>query len=211
MAGSTSATRQWLMQQPRPHTLRVHVNGEPAPRDLSLQPGQSWQKLADTIDALAPRLVEALSETGRLIRARNPELVTPDDVDQVETGDPDDPTVPVEGDTQIETFARLLADAHRISGERAMTFVETAFAKIVEIANVQSSRLDKMQALVDAMQRRWMRDASNTIDGVNDGEGGDASQQALLAQMFASFVQGQAMSGAKANGTNGAPHGAGGK
>jgi len=196
------------MKQPRPVKVRVHVTGEP-PREMSLGPGQSWNQIADSIDAFHPRLVEALDAAGGTIRATDDEqraAAAEAAPANDEGGDPDDPTVPMQGDSQIETFARLLADAHRSSSERSFAFVEVAFNKIVEIANVQTVRLDKMQTLIDSMQRRYLQAVAAAGEGEEPGaEGGQAQ---LLAQMAAQFLQGAAMKGP---GTNGAPHGNGGK
>jgi hypothetical protein len=197
------------MKQPRPVKVRVHVTGEPA-RELALGPGQSWNQIADSIDAFNPRLVEALDAAGATIRATNDEQRTAaaEAAPEVDLGgDPDDPTVAMQGDSQLETFARLLADAHRSSSERSFAFVEVAFNKIVEIANVQTVRLDKMQALVDSMQRRYLQAVAGAADGDEPPADGQA---ALLAQMAAQFLQGAAMKG-QGQGTNGAPHGNGGK
>jgi hypothetical protein len=210
--GATSPTRRFLMKQPRPTKVRIHVTDEPV-REMALGPGQSWNQIADSIDAFRPRLIEALDAAGAVIRANNDEQLADaaeaaPEVDR--GGDPEDPTVPMQGDSQLETFARLLADAHRASGERSFEFVQIAFQKIVEIANVQTVRLDKMQGVLDSMQRRYMQVVSGAIDGEQENAGND--QGALLAQMLAQFMQGSAMAGKlPGNGTNGAPHGNGGK
>lgn len=207
MAGATSATRRFLMQQPRPVKVRVHVAGEP-PREIPLGPGQSWNKVATTIDAFKPRLIEALDAAGGVIRASNDEQLAEAAEAAAEPdvgGDPEDPTVPMQGDSQIETFARLLADAHRASGERSFTFVEIAFQKIVEIANVQSLRLDKMQSVLDSMQRRYLQVAAGALEGEEPSSGGPDPN--LLVQMLGQFMQGQAQAAHK--GTNGTPHNGG--
>lgn len=207
MAGATSATRQFLMQQPRPVKVRIHVAGEPT-REMALGPGQSWNKIATTIDAFKPRLIEALDAAGGVIRASNDEQLAEAAEAAAEPadrgGDPDDPTVPEQGDSQIETFARLLADAHRASGERSFTFVEIAFQKIVEIANVQSLRLDKMQGVLDSMQRRYLQVAAGALEG--DEPSGGGPDPNLLVQMIGQFMQGQAQAAA-AKGTNGTHNG----
>ena len=161
-----------------------------------------------TVDAGA-----TLSATGGTIRATDDEqrAAAAEAAPEVDPGgDPDDPTVPMQGDSQIETFARLLADAHRSSSERAQAFVELAFNKIVELANVQTTRHDRMQSLVDSMQRRYLQAVSAATDGEENPE--QAGQGALLGQMLAQFMSGQAQAAA-AKGTNGAPngHGNGGK
>lgn len=214
MSGApTSPTRKFLMAHPRPMKVRLHVPGEAAPRELPMQPGQSWAKWAQTIDALQPTVIEALDAAGALLRARNPELDGDGADDEAEAAEIADPTTPLVGDGPLETFARLLADAHRTSGERAFSFVETAFARMVDIVNSQTVRLDRMQTLVDSMHRRFMRDASAAL---NEGEPGETPDggQALLAQMIGQFVT-AAASAQRGGATNGAapahgPNGAGG-
>jgi len=212
MAGKTSPTRKWLLTHPRPARVRVHVTGEATPRELvCLQGGASWAKCADTIDAFSPRLIEALDAAGAVLRATSAEQLAeaaeaPADEASAPRYAEEDPTAPLAGDSELETFARLLERAHEVSGERAMHFVSTAFDKIVEIANVQSTRLERMQTLVDSMHRRFMSQAAAA--GGDDETPADA-QGALLAQMIGQFMAGQSAAAAKANGVNGAGHGKG--
>ena len=202
MAGTTSPTRKWLMLQPRPARVRVHVEGEATPRELvALAGGQSWAKLADTVDAFKPRLVEALDAAGAVVRACSAEqLADAADEEPDAASSPryaeDDPTVALAGDSQIETFARLLAQAHQTSAQQAQAFIQIAFDKLVEMSNVQSQRLDRMQTLVDSMHRRFMNQAAAA--GGGDAEEPANDQGALLMQMLSQFMAGQ--NAAKANG-----------
>jgi len=205
MAGVTSPTRKFLMQQPRPVKVRLHVTGEPQPRVMALQPGVPWAKFADSIDALQPRIIECLDAEGQMLRAHNSELEPPDEGALEE----DDPTAPVLSDGPLETFARLLADAHRTSSERSFQFVETAFARMVDIVNAQTKRMDSMEKAVEGMYRTWRSAYEQRISeegGAAPEGGGDLTQNALIQQMLAQFFAGAAQVPKAANGVNGAGH-----
>lgn len=207
MAGQTSATRKFLMAEPRPHRVRVTVDGD-EPRELERHPATSWAKFANSIDALEPMKLEAYDAAGKFIRAYNPTVTDAADDDQV-VDVAEDPTRPTGSDLPIETIARLLADAHRSSSEKAFQFVETAFAKMVEIVNAQSRRSESLERVVEGMQRRWKREVNTEIDGGDDSASPDAAQQAmatqLVMQLVTQAVAKGATNGAAANGaaTNG--------
>lgn len=219
MAGRTSPTRRFLMAKPRPVRLRVHVEGEAAPREIAVGAKDSWSRLADTLDALSPSLVEAFDGSGNLLRANNAEQLEPSEDEAAAAGGEspaelvEDPTTPLQGDGPLETFARLLADAHRSSGDRAFSFVEVAFTRMVEIVNAQTKRMDAMERVVDGMHKVMRRAYENQVAGAEGDEAPAAAAPAgmdpLLVQMVMQFIQGQMMKGAGNGAANGAaPHAA---
>lgn len=200
-------TRQFLLIHPRPAKVRlVLANGEA--RELVMGSSPIWKRIAETIDALAPQTVEALDASGALLRARNPALAI--EQEELAEGDPDeDPTTPLQDDGSLETFARLLADAHRASGERSFQFVETAFARMVEIVNAQTRRMDSMERVVEGIHRTWRRAYEASLDAPEEGDGKESTLQQMLSSFLAAkaqgAVQGAVQSAVAPNGT--APNG----
>lgn len=185
MTPSKNPTRSFLVTHPRPAKVRlVLANGEVR----TLEPGASpnWKRLAETVDALAPTTIEALDASDKLLRARNPEQAA--EREELEPEDePEDPTTPMMGDGQLETFARLIADAHRSTGERAFQFVECAFSRMVEIVNAQTKRMDGMERVVEGIHKSWRRAYEASLDGA-----AEEPEPNNIQQLLAAFLQGQA-------------------
>lgn len=195
MAGTTSPTRKWLMQAPRPSKVRIHVAGD-AVREITPSSHMTWAKLANTIDALNPSILEALGKDGELLRARNLEQVAEQGEPQEPAGE-GDPLEHVEGETELESFARLIAAAHQSSSERAFQFVEVAFRSMVEMHNLNVKQLSAMQQSVEGVHKIWRRAYEQNV-AQGGGEEGDengavAAGGGLLMQMLAQFANAQAM------------------
>lgn len=132
--------RGWLLQLPRPSFVRVTGDGEPQ----TLKPGRSFSKLADTIMALSPDLVEALDKDGAVIRATRmqAEEAQRSDAAAVPEGLKADPQA-----LMLTHFANLVHRAYEHSSE-------IAFSKLVELVDKMNDRADGIEARLERAEAR---------------------------------------------------------
>lgn len=169
--------RTWCLPKPRPASLRVHVGKQV---DIVSVTGQSWLKLATTIEAMQADLVEALDAEGRVLRA-----VRPADVDSEDKQEEPEALTPPASAYDPETVrftlvANLLAEAYKHANE-------TAFDKLVAIADVGARRaeaLEKTMATYDRMRRSELEDRIAQYEEQLTAAGGDQVTLAGLAQAF---------------------------
>lgn len=173
--------RAWLLQQPRAASLRVQCGKER--QDLAVA-GQSWARLAGTIEAMAPDRIEALDVGGNLLRAVRPADV--DDVEQEPAAEPDAvlqaPATAYDPETvRFELIAKLLADAHKFS-------VGVAFEKIVMIVDAQNRRSETLERSLASAERLLRRQAEELFDEA-DAKAKEAEENPLK-DMVGSFLKG---------------------
>jgi hypothetical protein len=189
MTPAKHPTRSFLMLQPRPTKVRLVLQtGETRTIDIGSRP--IWKRIAETIDTLGPTTIEAFDASDKLLRARDPERAA--EQGEVAPGadlEEDDPTLPRDSDELLTTVARLIADAHRVSGERAFQFVECAFSRMVDIVNSQTKRMDSMERVVEGIHKTWRRAYEASLDG--DGD----EQPSTLQQMLGAFLAAQGPGG----------------
>lgn len=140
--------RGWLLQNPKAHSLAVMVKKE---RTEITCAGQSWAKLAATVEAMQPDRIEALNDEGKLIRAVRPADFEDDDDKPAPAAAaaPAGSIVPGVHDPEtvrFELVARLLADAHRFA-------TETAFQKMVDIVGLMGKRNESLERSLGTMER----------------------------------------------------------
>jgi hypothetical protein len=184
------ALRGWLLTQPRPVTIRVAADDGNA-HMIKVERGASWAKIATTVAALQPELVEALAADGSLIRA-----VRPDEVAAEDAGDEDPTAIPavLAQDTEnarLIIFAKLLADAYKHT-------TDVAFERLANLFEASTKRSESLERTVDAQSRQIQKLILDQIQeaGADAGPGGELT----LETMMSSFLQGKAQAKAKANG-----------
>jgi len=170
--------RAWLLQQPRAASLRVQCGKER--QDLSVA-GQSWAKLAGTIEAMQPDRIEALDVGGNLLRAVRPADV--DDVEQEAEAPPEASLVPpptaYDPETvRFELIAKLLADAHKFS-------VGVAFEKIVLIVDAQNRRSESLERALASAERLMRKQAEDLFE-----EAETKAQENPISDMVSGFLKG---------------------
>src|SRR5581483_3690625 len=70
MAWGVPEIRGWLLQHPRPVTLKVVASDD---RHHEVSVGGSWMAIAQSVHALSPTLIECHDEKGKIIRAVRPQ------------------------------------------------------------------------------------------------------------------------------------------
>jgi hypothetical protein len=202
--------RVWCMQHPRPAMVRC-TNADGLVQEVLVQ--GAWTKLADTIHALQPELLEAVNQEKMLIRALRPNDISEDwgADDQPEPRRPraappslrDIPITASDPETQrFALVAQLIADAYRHANEAH----DTAFQHLVEIVNAATRRSESVERAKDALHklevqrlRQQITEAGETPEGSPEGE---LTLQSLL---------GAVLSGVNAGGGTNPAAGANGK
>jgi hypothetical protein len=186
--------RAWLLQQPRASSLRVHVGKEKS--DIAVA-GQSWAKLAGTIEAMAPDQIQALDAGGNILRAVRPADV--DDVDedakpaQVVASPPPQAYDPET--VRFELVAKLVAEAYRHS-------TEIAFTKMVDIVNAMGRRSESLERSLASAERVLRKQAEDLFDEAAAKAAESGGEGDLAKQMVNGFLQ-SAMGGGETAPPNG--------
>ena len=184
--------RAWLLNKPRPVVLRVRVGKEINELPVA---GQSWARIAATIEAMTPDLIEGLDENAKLLRACRP--ADYDDDDQEEKEAPPATAIPASAyDPETVRFrlvAELLADAHKHSS--------VAFDKLVQIAEVGMRRAEAVEKTMSHMLRIRQQELEERVEEAEEkaAENGDNP----LAEMAKAFLGGQQHANAAPAPTNG--------
>lgn len=181
----TAAIRGWLLCQPRPAKIRV-VADDGQRHELDVTPGSSWARIAASVQALRPDLVEACDAAGKLIRAIRPdEHEDEDEEEETEEGVPVNTADPES--MRLITFARLLSEAYRYS-------TETAFKALVELFQAVTARSAHLEQTADRLHRTVMQQAVDAAVAQNASGDNGVSFESLMAQ---AFLQGQKNGAAK--------------
>lgn len=180
--------RSFLIRQPNPATIRLTVR-EGETKDIVPKRRQSWSKIAETIVAFAPELVECLDEQANIIRAVRPQS-TP------ELSDAPDPPKIISEDPEtarLTHFANLLHRAYEHS-----TIV--AFSKLIELVERLDARAEAVEARLERAETAYRRQVQSQLDDAFNRADellaeGEQQQGSELHQMASAFLQ--AASGAK--------------
>jgi hypothetical protein len=179
--------RQWLLNKPRPVVLRVRVGKEI--NELPVQ-GQSWARIATTIEAMTPDLIEGLDDNGKLLRACRPADYDDDEVEEKPEPAPVGvPSSAYDPETvRFKLIAELLADAHKHSS--------VAFDKLVLIAEIGMRRAEATERSMAHMIR--MRE-QELVERVEEAEEKAAEvSDNPLQQIASAFLGGQQSAAAAA-------------
>lgn len=190
---NANAIRGFLIQQPPAHTIRLtDANSE----TVLIEPGKrSKAKIADSIAAMQPELIECLDRDGNLLRATRPESTMPA---RSAVG----PAIPPEirADPQALMMAHFANLIHR-AYEHA---TDVAFGKMVELVERMDGRSQAIEERLERAEAGMRREQRERIDDMWDrvaeaaerAESGDAKEQILttLAQSVIAKSNGAARS-----------------
>jgi len=193
--------RNWMLQHPKPASLRL-VMPDGSVDDVEVR--GSFVKLADTIAAKGPELLEArgLAPKRELLRAIK--------LSEPETTRSDAATVPEE--IRADPTALMLTHLANLVHRAYEHSTEIAFGKLIELVERMDARSDAIEQRLErteAMYRRTLQaqldDAWERAEAVAEEAaakieeaGGDPSQQLMQA-----FMQGAAQGGVKPARPNG--------
>jgi hypothetical protein len=196
---NVQSIRAWLMIAPRPKAVRVSSEGV-APQTIATPDGTKWIQVAESIAALQPELVEALTAEGGTIRA-----MRPDELDAEEESAAED-TIPVNVNdplsVQLITISRLLADAYRHS-------TDVAFDKLLAMFDASTRRQESLERSVDTMNRMLNKAIADQLQASIDGAA-NAGGGTVFEQLISSFMQARAQGEAAKQAATAPPNGANG-
>ena len=200
--------RSWCMQQPRPHAVRC-TNVDGLCQEVLVQ--GPWTKVGETIHALRPELLEALTVTSQLIRALRPNDVS-DDWTADEQPKParaesvplDLPIMSLDPESQrFALFAKLVAEAYRHS-------TDVAFARLVDVVDASNRRAEIVERAREAFYRSHVRQLEEQIRSKGEEpEGGEVeglNLQTMLGALFAGMGGGGGTPPATPPAPNGKAH-----
>lgn len=170
MAWGVPEIRGWLLQHPRPATVKVQSSDGRA-HEVSVTSGVSWMAIAQSVHALSPSLIECYDDKGKIIRA-----VRPDDDDN--NGDKDK-ALPLQlgnvdpQSAQLIHFADLLAAAYRHS-------TDVAFERLASLFESSVRRAESLERTVDKLVRQQIKEQL-------EAEPAEATSE--LGEMVRGFVQ----------------------
>lgn len=185
--------RGWLLQQPRAAVVRV-TDCDGAQHRIECN-GMSWARIAESVHALQPELVEALGPKDTLLRACRPQETG----DEEEGEAPSSPKAkaakpgPLPSVSDLEPFARMLADAYKHS-------TSLAFDKLVELYNASNERLLSLERMQQReMERKERELAQREAELEEREEEGSTGSGDLMTDMVSAFVGNAAQAPAPAS------------
>jgi len=197
--------RGWLLQQPKPETVRVEIDGEWEEVPL----GKSFARLADTIAAMKPEQVRCLDRDGKVLRALR---IEDEPSGKGKHAPPDMPLV-VAGDPQaalLHHYATLVHRAYEFSAGVAFESLRELMERMNQRSDAIEQRLERAEARARRAQDELVEDAFTRAEelaaqAAAEGAGG---QEALGQHLVNAFLSGQMQRGPAAPKTNGAANGA---
>lgn len=199
---NSEALRQWLMQQPRPASVRVTKLDGGVDEVVC---GGAWTKIAETVEALQPDHLQALNDHKQTIRALRCDDLSEDWTPEAERpmrGRPpkapetDLPHIPAAAmdpeSARFVLFARIMSEQYRST-------TQIAFQTLSDIvASSERSRegVERAKELFYRSQIKLLEDQLKAAqqDPQNDSPGDLGSQ--ILGSVLGGVMQGQASAAA---------------
>lgn len=191
--------RSWLLQQPRPASVRCTVDGEARVLHIG---NQTWKGVAMSCLALQPDLVEALDSQGGVLRATRPS-------DDLEEDDSPDGTASshsavsaapsggyseaTEETRRFEIYARGMSEAYRHANE-------IAFARMVDLFEAVNARAQSQEKQMDHLWKLLRRAEEERLDAEQEAaeqaQAAATNPEGMLGAVIAHAVQNGAANGA---------------
>jgi hypothetical protein len=201
--------QSWCQKHPRPALVRV-TTGEGQIQEVIVQ--GAWTKLAMTIHALQPELLEALNGERQLLRATRPNDSSADWNDEdPEPAAPqrerrtapaptiaDIPITATDPETQrFALVAKLIADAYKHANE-------VAFVHLVDLVNTMTKRSESVERARDALHKAQIKQLSDQLKEAGQ-EPNTATDELTLQGLLGAVLAGAQQGNAEAA-TNGKAH-----
>jgi hypothetical protein len=197
---SLSKVRGFLLQLPKPASLRVMINGEPS--DVKL--GRSWQKTSESLMAMGAEQIIAIDAGGAVLRAMR---LDTEDARRSEAA----PIPPQLANDPNAALLSMFADRIHRAYEHS---TEIAFTKLVELADRLGGHIEGIEARLARTEARLARAHDDLLQDAferaeelqakgEEGGFGDQLAQAFFSgqlQRRAPTVHAAAQASQKANG-----------
>ena len=203
---SSWGIRKFLLRQPRAAVIRLTVRG--VPQEIKPTRGQNLSKVADTVYAVQPEVIELFDDDGKLLRAIRP------DIEHEQSSEQPKPPQQLTNDPETARFthvAALLAKAY----EHA---TDVAFGKLVELVERIDARTDSLEQRLERTESLYRRTLHEQLRDMQDEARAVLEQRGeeqedggtMLDQMFRAWAAGQAQGNTeprkpKSNGAAAAP------
>lgn len=196
---NAGAIRSFLIQQPPPASIRLmDANAE----TTLIEPGKrSKARIAESIAAMQPELIECLDRNGNLLRATRPESTMP-------ARSAAAPALPPElqRDPESLRLTHLANLVHR-AYEHA---TDVAFAKLVELVERMDQRSQSIEERLERAEANMRREQRERIDDMWDrvaeaaerAEEGD-SREKIVTGLIQGAMAAKAQGAKPTNGANG--------
>jgi len=193
----TQKLRNWLQRQPHPAKLRTDGGDT-----LVLKGRNKWHDAITTIDDLGPAVIEALDDTGNVLRTYR--------LDDSGTGSSTEKERKTEDATVAlsrvmmevaDRAAERSIEAADKAAERNARGYEAAFRALVSVTDLNTKRLAKLESAYFGLVRRHAETIEDTADALADAA--DANGDGEIKQMALGLLMKGALSGqgeAKPNG-----------
>lgn len=170
--------RAWIRRAPRPTTIRID-GSQLVPVPTS---GQWAAQLEETLSALGGSKLEALDDTGRVLRA----VALADD--DVPSSTSSTSSTSANG-SELAVVARLLADAHDAGARRHADAYQLAFSENTKLVQLLATRLSGLES---AWQKAMAQLAQAQADAAQAAvaDQGDAATSAITAMLGAAMTSG---------------------
>lgn len=189
--------RGFILQLPKPTTVRIST--AEGPTDELKVGRQSFMRLAETICAINPDLIECLDKDGELTRAMRPESM-PDDQGESRAVELPEALAGDPNAAMITHFANLLHQAYRHS-------TEIAFTKLVDLVDRIDSRSDSIERRLERAEADHRSALHEQIDSELDraeeasrlAKEGKPEGEGQAMEMMQAMLAGMSQAGAKAS------------
>lgn len=177
--------RNWLIQQPKPVKVRVtDENGEVKEILCAKRP---IVRIAESIVAIGPDLIECLGPNDELLRAYR----SSNEAEFTSTAAPPVPTslAADPGAAQLGYFASLIHRAYEHS-------TELAFNKLIELVERMDQRSEAIERRLERAETAYRREQSERIDDLweraEEVAANGGSKEKILETLLTSMMQGRA-------------------
>lgn len=178
--------RNWLIQRPPPAILRMTTDGDVEEVTIG---NRSKARLAESIVAKGPDLLELLDSGGKFIRAMRLDVEP-----QARSAYAPEPPEAIRADPQAALLTHFANLVHR-AYEHAS---DIAFAKLVELVERMETRSQAIEERLERTEAAYRREQRERIDDLYDvadeaaarAASGEPSDQ-ILAGLASGILQGQ--------------------
>jgi hypothetical protein len=172
--------RKFLLRNPRPASLRMKTADDV--QLMTIPPAPHWAEIAESVDALAPELIEMLDVGGKIIRAVRSDSFDETAIDEKTERAKTAAKITFDAETErFNLFAHLIAEAYKHS-------TEVAFGKMVDlfqsVVSISDSKEKALETLYKMLKHAYEENAELTVEA---GEKKDP-----LLELAGAFMGGQA-------------------
>lgn len=168
----SQSLRAWLRRSPQPTAVLADDRRVEVVRSNP----RCWTELAETLETISPSKISCIDGAGKVLRAK-----------AFESSDGETPSQTAEPESELATFAKLLAQAYN----NGATAQATAYASIFE-ENTKLVRLlaDRLGALEQAWQRS-LNTHARLVTELAEAQSQDNGDDSILGAIAAGIAQGK--------------------